>query len=231
MTSLEIEHALSEVFTALQASSTADDFKAIGLRCREFLISLARGAFDPAKHGQADEPLPGPSDSKRMLDSYMRAELGGGSHEDARRFARAAVQLADAVTHKHAANRLDAALAVTATECVAKLVALISGEQIESQSIPWRGVEADGRYFAWDGPNLHALDDRPPVPAPDRGIEELRKAGMVPSFGTRRDLFRSLSQGRMQVFETDRRSWRRALLHVGEDQVLLVRPIRPGETP
>src|SRR4051812_48788704 len=27
----------------------------------------------------------------------------------------------------------------------------------------WKGVTVAGRYFAWDGPNLHSLPDRSPI--------------------------------------------------------------------
>ena len=38
----------------------------------------------------------------------------------------------------------------------------------EPSLVGWKGVDARGRYFAWDSPNLHSLPDRSPIPAPGR---------------------------------------------------------------
>lgn len=105
----------------------------------------------------------------------------------------------------------------------------ISTAQIEPPSTEgWKGVEVQGRYFAWDGPTLHSLDDRPAIPAPDIVIEAIRGLGGTPSFGRQDKLRDHLAQGSMQVYETDRVSWRRELLHAPDgSQVLLVRePMR-----
>lgn len=90
--------------------------------------------------------------------------------------------------------------------------------------IPWRGVEVRGRYFAWDGLPLHSLKDWPPVPAPEFAIDAIRQLGHTPSFGRREKLREHLAKGMLQVFETDRRSWRKELLYDADgSQVLLVR--------
>jgi hypothetical protein len=91
-------------------------------------------------------------------------------------------------------------------------------------TIPWKGVERRGRYFAWDGPTLHLLDDRAPIPAPEIAIEAIRQSGATPSFG-RKDRLRDYSaKGAMQVYETDRETWKRELLYSSDgSQVLLAK--------
>jgi hypothetical protein len=87
----------------------------------------------------------------------------------------------------------------------------------------WHGVALGARFFAWDGPTLHSLVDRPPIPAPDELMSAIREAGFEPSFGVKARLAHHFANGRLQVFETDRQSWRRELLLAGEgDQVLLI---------
>lgn len=90
----------------------------------------------------------------------------------------------------------------------------------------WVGVDVGGRFFAWDGPELHSFPERPPTPTPGGLIDAIREAGFTPSYGTRDKLTRHLAAGRLQVFETDRKTFQRAVFGggAGEDQILLVRP-------
>jgi hypothetical protein len=88
----------------------------------------------------------------------------------------------------------------------------------------WSGVAVGNRYFAWDGPTLFSVDDRPPVPTPPGLIEAIKAAGLEPSYGVPHKLEAALGRGRLQVFETDRKSWRREVRGVRGEQVLLVRP-------
>jgi len=187
---------------------------------REALISLAQAVYDSAAHPATDGVAPSPTDAKRMLEAYVAATLSGSGNEEARRMVRSAISLADALQHRRSATQVDAELVVVATESVVRLVEAFSG--IPGPSQPWEGVEHDGRYFAWAGPALHALEDRPPVPTPARLTDTLRDSGMTPSFGLRTRLNHHLAKGGHQVFETDRRRWRRELSNTGDgDQVLL----------
>ena len=167
-----------------------------------------------------------------MLTAYVAAELSGAGNEEARRFARAAVACADAVTHKRSASRLDAELVVAAIESVVKVIAILARCSTPAAE-PWSGVEVDGRYFAWSGPVLHQLVDRPAAPTP-AGVEgALREIGMTPRFGRLENLRNHFAKGRLQVFETDQRTWRRALLLSGDgDQMLLAsETVRPKGKP
>ena len=104
-----------------------------------------------------------------------------------------------------------------------------SSSRERAPAIPWKGVDVRGRYFAWDGPNLHSLADRSPIPAPEIAIQAIRKLGGTPSFGLKERLPQHLASGAMQVYETDRETWRRELLeHTDGSQVLLVREPNGG---
>jgi len=57
---------------------------------REVFISIAQAVYDPARHPPEDDgTTPSDTDAKRMLASFVAAELRGASDEDARRFLRA----------------------------------------------------------------------------------------------------------------------------------------------
>lgn len=87
----------------------------------------------------------------------------------------------------------------------------------------WQGVEWEGRFFAWKGKTLHSHEDRDPVQATDGLLDVIRKFGYIASFCNKDNLGRALgNDGRCQVYETDRRTWRRQVLR--GVQFLLVRP-------
>ena len=215
---------IEQMRSRLAAAQHEEDFQGIGLLGREAFISIAQAVYDPARHPTEDGVTPSATDAKRMLVSFVAAELSGSSNEDARKFLRAAVMYADAVVHKRAARRVDAQLVVAAIESVESFVSIVKG--VEHSTEPWMGVDVGGRYFAWSGTNLHSLADRPGVPSSHQIEEALRIAGMTPSYGVTARLSHHFSKGRVQVFETDRQSWRRAILLAGNgDQVLLAHPV------
>jgi len=219
------QRTLLQFQQALSTAETPEQCQAIGALARDALISLAQAVFRRDVHWRTSDPAPSATDSKRQLEAYVSVAFAGSSNEEARSVMRAAIQLADALTHKRTATRKDAKLAAVAAESVIRLIAISEDHELPGSEVEWHGVTAGTRYFAWDGPQLHAVPDRQPVPAPNAAIEALKAAGHTPSFGRRDRLREAQARGSFQVFETDRTSWRRELLYTQDgDQVLLVRP-------
>src|SRR6202008_2451313 len=77
----------------LDEAQHEEQFQAVGLLCREVLISAAQEVYDEDEHSPADGPKPSPTDAKRMLGGIFDAEFKGNANEEARRHARAAVDL------------------------------------------------------------------------------------------------------------------------------------------
>lgn len=130
-----VDRPLTKAAEQLHCGTSTEDFQSVGLLCRETLISLAQAVFDPSRHKVEDRVQPSPTDSKRMLDAFYSFELSGGSDEEARRHARAAVSLADALVHRRTANYRDAALCLEATQSTASLVSIVVGRS-EAERIP-----------------------------------------------------------------------------------------------
>lgn len=130
-----VDRALMKAAEQLRRGSNTEDFQSIGLFCREALISLAQAVFDPFQHKIEDSVQSSPTDSKRMLDAFFTLELSGGSNEEARRHARAAVSLTDALVHRRTATYRDAALCLEATYSTANLVSIVTGRS-EAEQIP-----------------------------------------------------------------------------------------------
>ena len=61
----------------LDTADAEEQLQAVGLLCREALISVAQEIFDPLKHKPKDGLMPSDTDAKRMLEAFLEDELGG----------------------------------------------------------------------------------------------------------------------------------------------------------
>jgi hypothetical protein len=125
----KVDRTLGEMRQSLERASTEEQFQAVGLLCREALISLAQTVYDPTRHRILDDVEVSPTDAKRMLDAYLAAELAGAENKVARQHARAALDLANELQHKRTAAFRQAALCAEATASVVNLVAIMSGQR------------------------------------------------------------------------------------------------------
>ena len=122
-----VDRTLGEVRSRLESASTEEQFQAVGLLCREALISLAQTVFDPDRHPALDGVEVSKTDAKRMLDRYLAEEVGGKPNTISRRHAKASLELAVALQHKRTAGFRDAALCAEATASVVNIIAILSG--------------------------------------------------------------------------------------------------------
>lgn len=122
-----VDRGIYEIRRQLEGATAEEQFQAIGLLCRETLISMAQVVFDPQQHNTEDGVQPSKTDFKRMLDAYISTELSGGSNEGVRRHAKASFTLANDLQHHRTANFMQAALCAEATTSVVNLIAIISG--------------------------------------------------------------------------------------------------------
>jgi hypothetical protein len=138
-----VDRSTNEARERLKQASTEEQFQAIGLLCREALISLAQMLYDPTTHTPLDCVAHSRTDAKRMLEAYIAHTLLGKSNEVARRHAKAALDLANQLQHKRTASNRDAALCLEATTAVVNLMAIIS-EQTERA--PLSSIQAEFSY-------------------------------------------------------------------------------------
>ncbi len=125
----KVDRTVGEIRQRLARATNEEQFQAVGLLCREGLISLAQTVFDPTKHRILDEVAVSPTDAKRMLEAYWGAELDGGENKVARQHARAALDLANELQHKRIATFRQAALCAEATVAVINLISIMSGQR------------------------------------------------------------------------------------------------------
>lgn len=125
----KVDRQLLEGQSRLRGADTEERFQAVGLICREALISLAQAVFKPARHKILDGKKPSPTDAGRMLEAYIAVELAGGANEEARSHAKAALGLALALQHKRTADFRTAALCLEASTSVVNTVAILDGRR------------------------------------------------------------------------------------------------------
>jgi hypothetical protein len=216
-----VDRTLEDMHRNLVAGTAEEHFQTVGLLGREIIISVAQAVFDPVLHKRNDGKGVSATDANGMLEAFFDAELAGSSNEEARRFAKSALALAVALQHRRTATAKDAFLCEVAVEGVVRVVETIIGRR--HNEAEWEGAEVEGRYFAWSGPNLHGLEDRSAVIISEQTIHIIRTTSrMNVTFGNRNRLAHHLGEGKLQVFETDRRIWRREVIAADGNAVLLI---------
>jgi len=124
-----VDRNIGEMRSRLAQAKTEEQFQAVGLLCRETMISLAQTVYNPEAHPSPDGVVPTSTDAKRMLDAYLAAKLPGKTNEGARRHAKSSLDFANEVTHKRTADFRQAAMCAEATTAVVNLIAIISGQR------------------------------------------------------------------------------------------------------
>ncbi len=122
-----VDRTLGEARTRLESALNEEQFQAVGLLCREALISLAQTVFEPDQHPPLDGVTVSNTDAKRMLDRYLAVEVAGKSNAIARKYAKVALDLANELQHQRTAAFRNAALCVEATASVVNIIAILSG--------------------------------------------------------------------------------------------------------
>jgi hypothetical protein len=124
-----VDRTVGELRDRFASATNAEQFQALGLLCREALISLAQAVYIPERHPTLDGVAPSQTDAKRMLEAYIAVELGGRANAEARKHARLALDLAVSLQHKRTAGFRDAALCVEATTSLINIIAIVSGRR------------------------------------------------------------------------------------------------------
>jgi len=121
-----VDRALSKARTQLETASAEEDCQAIGLLCREVIISLAQAVYDPTIHEPLDGVRPSETDANRMLEAYIGHVFPGASNKEVRAHHRASLALALNLQHRRTATRQLAALCVEATASTTAVVSIIA---------------------------------------------------------------------------------------------------------
>jgi hypothetical protein len=70
-----VDRTASELRNRLASAQNEEQFQAVGLLCREMLISLSQAVFEPDRHPTVDGVKASPTDAKRMLEAHIARRL------------------------------------------------------------------------------------------------------------------------------------------------------------
>jgi hypothetical protein len=124
-----VDRTLSDMRQLLEQARSEEQCQAVGLFCRELLISVSQAVYEPTRHPTLDGVKASETDAKRMLEAYFAVELSGGANEVSRKYARASFDLANELQHRRTATFRQAAMCAQATAAVVNLVAIVSGRR------------------------------------------------------------------------------------------------------
>lgn len=121
-----VDRALTKARAQFELASAEEDYQAIGLLCREVIISVAQAVFDPAIHETTDGVEASKTDANRMLEAYIAHVFPGESFKEVRAHHRASLALALNLQHRRTATQQLAALCIEATASTVAVVAIIA---------------------------------------------------------------------------------------------------------
>ncbi len=111
----------------LEGAYKTQDFQSVGMYGRELLITLAQTVYRKEKHGSTIDGVEiSQTDSKRMLDAYVTFCLKHKSRERETKFARAAVDFSNELTHTRTAVSMDAELCYTAVLSTVHIIRVLN---------------------------------------------------------------------------------------------------------
>ena len=127
-----VDRSLAKARLQLNTAAVEEEWQAIGLVCREVLISLGQSVYDADLHGSEDDggTKIGPSDARRQLWQWLYYEMPGSDNKEIRAHIKSSIDLALSLQHKRTATRQMAALCLEATSSAVAVVAIIAGRTI-----------------------------------------------------------------------------------------------------
>ncbi|MBA5791536.1 hypothetical protein [Flavobacterium sp. xlx-221] len=125
-----IERSVREIKFRISQAQVEEQFQAVGLLCRDTIISLAQEVYNPEKHKILDNIDVSRTDAKRMLDAYFSSEIPGKTNENLRRYARSSNDLANDLTHRRTATVKEASICVSATISLVNLIGILENRQM-----------------------------------------------------------------------------------------------------
>lgn len=124
---VRVDRNADELRKRFAEARTEEQYQAVGLLCREALISTAQAVFNPNLHLTIDGVKASDTDAKRMLEAYISAALTGSVNDFLRKHARASLDLAVHLQHRRTATFREAALCVEAITSVINIIAIVAG--------------------------------------------------------------------------------------------------------
>ena len=118
----EVDTEVGELRRHFRTASTPADYRAVGNDCVHLTEALSRQVYDHTRHRPAGEDEPPVAKTKLRLERYVVERLPGSDNAEMRKFARSAIELAQAIKHGGAPTRTEAGIAADAVIVLANML-------------------------------------------------------------------------------------------------------------
>ena len=122
----KIDDSIARMKEILSKANETSDYQSVGMYGRELLITLAQTVFEKEKHPSPDGVDIGSADSKRMLEAYIHYCLKKRSKEREIKFAKAAIDFSNELTHNRTATAMDAELCYNAVLSTVHIIRVLN---------------------------------------------------------------------------------------------------------
>jgi hypothetical protein len=122
----KVDREILEMRDQFRAARSEQAHSSIGNSCNRILHFLSEAAFIPDRHLPAGEALPPVAKTKHRFDLIIERELAQSNQASLRKFARAAVELAEVVKHGSTPSRMDAGIAADGVIVLVNIMRRIS---------------------------------------------------------------------------------------------------------
>jgi hypothetical protein len=118
----EVDTELGELRRHFRTATIPQDYRAVGNDCVHITEALSRKVYDHARHTPPGEAEPPVAKTKLRLDRYVESRLPGSANAGMRKFARATIELAQAVKHSATPTRTEAGILADAVILLANML-------------------------------------------------------------------------------------------------------------
>jgi hypothetical protein len=118
----EVDTEIGELRRHFRTASTAADYRTVGTDCVHITEALSRKVYDHAALTPEGEEEPPVAQTKLRLERYVQARLPGSGNAEMRKFARATIELAQAVKHRGTPTRTGAGIVADAVILLANML-------------------------------------------------------------------------------------------------------------
>ena len=123
-----VDTEIGELRRHFRTAQTPQDYRAVGNDAVHVMEALSRQIYEHAVHGQKGEDEPPVDKTKLRMDRYIEARLAGKANAEMRRYARSAIELAQAVKHSGAPTRTKAGILADAVIALANMLRRLAEE-------------------------------------------------------------------------------------------------------
>jgi hypothetical protein len=124
----EVDTEIGELRRHFRTARTPQDYRAVGNDCVHITEALSRKVYDHVHHTPEGEEEPPVAKTKLRLERYVEARLPGRENAEMRKFARATIELAQAVKHSGTPSRTEAGLLADAIILLANMLRRLEGD-------------------------------------------------------------------------------------------------------